>query len=159
MAEARASGATVLPVDSEHSAMFQALVGEDMKAVERVIITASGGAFRDWPAEKLATATLAEASSHPNWAMGQRITIDSRRLFNKALELIETREYFGDIARPDRGGDPPRVHRPRAGGLHRRRDDGASGAARHAPCHRLCAELAGPPPCPGGAAGPRAVGS
>ncbi len=92
---ARASGATVLPVDSEHSAVFQALVGEDMKAVERVIITASGGAFRDWPAEKLATATLAEASSHPNWNMGQRITIDSASLFNKALELIETKEYFG----------------------------------------------------------------
>ena len=92
---ARASGATVLPVDSEHSAVFQALVGEDMQAVERVIITASGGAFRDWPAEKLATATLAEASSHPNWAMGQRITIDSASLFNKALELIETKEYFG----------------------------------------------------------------
>jgi 1-deoxy-D-xylulose-5-phosphate reductoisomerase len=96
---ARASGATVLPVDSEHSAVFQALVGEDMKAVERVIITASGGAFRDWPAEKLATATLAEASSHPNWAMGQRITIDSASLFNKAMELIETKEYFG--VRPD----------------------------------------------------------
>ncbi len=92
---ARASGATVLPVDSEHSAVFQALVGEDMGAVERVIITASGGAFRDWPAERLATATLAEASSHPNWAMGQRITIDSASLFNKALELIETKEYFG----------------------------------------------------------------
>ncbi|MCU0856526.1 MAG: 1-deoxy-D-xylulose-5-phosphate reductoisomerase [Rhodobacteraceae bacterium] len=98
---ARASGATVLPVDSEHSAVFQALVGEDMAAVERVIITASGGAFRDWPAEKLATATLAEASSHPNWNMGQRITIDSASLFNKALELIETKEYFG-IAAPDR---------------------------------------------------------
>lgn len=92
---ARASGATVLPVDSEHSAVFQALVGEDTRAVERVIITASGGAFRDWPAEKLATATLAEASSHPNWNMGQRITIDSASLFNKALELIETKEYFG----------------------------------------------------------------
>ncbi len=92
---ARASGATVLPVDSEHSAVFQALVGEDMAAVERVIITASGGAFRDWPTEKLATATLAEASSHPNWNMGQRITIDSASLFNKALELIETKEYFG----------------------------------------------------------------
>ena len=85
----------LLPVDSEHSAVFQALVGEDMDAVERIIITASGGAFRDWPLEKLAGATLAEASSHPNWDMGQRITIDSASMFNKALELIETREYFG----------------------------------------------------------------
>jgi len=92
---ASAHGATVLPVDSEHSAVFQALVGEDMAAVERVIITASGGAFRDWPVEKLATATLAEASSHPNWDMGQRITIDSASMFNKAMELIETKEFFG----------------------------------------------------------------
>ena len=96
---ARESGARLLPVDSEHSAVFQALVGEDISAVERVIITASGGAFRDWPIEDLAHATLAEASSHPNWDMGQRITIDSASMFNKALELIETREYFG--VRPD----------------------------------------------------------
>ena len=95
MSEAAAYGATVLPVDSEHSAVFQALVGEDMAAVERVIITASGGAFRDWPLEKLAKATLAEASSHPNWDMGQRITIDSASMFNKAMELIETKEFFG----------------------------------------------------------------
>ncbi|MEP4248917.1 1-deoxy-D-xylulose-5-phosphate reductoisomerase [Tateyamaria sp.] len=87
--------ARLLPVDSEHSAVFQALVGEDLKAVERIVITASGGAFRDWPMDKLANATLAEASNHPNWNMGQRITIDSASMFNKALEVIETREYFG----------------------------------------------------------------
>jgi 1-deoxy-D-xylulose-5-phosphate reductoisomerase len=92
---AQAHGARLLPVDSEHSAVFQALVGEDMSAVERIIITASGGAFRDWPMEELASATLAQASSHPNWDMGQRITIDSASMFNKALELIETKEYFG----------------------------------------------------------------
>lgn len=91
--------ARVLPVDSEHSAIFQGLVGEDMDAVERIIITASGGAFRDWPMDKLASATLAEASSHPNWNMGQRITIDSASMFNKALEVIEVKEYFG--VRPD----------------------------------------------------------
>jgi 1-deoxy-D-xylulose-5-phosphate reductoisomerase len=95
LGRAKAHGATVLPVDSEHSAVFQALVGEHMASVERVIITASGGAFRDWPIEKLATATLAEASSHPNWDMGQRITIDSASMFNKAMELIETKEFFG----------------------------------------------------------------
>lgn len=94
LGRAKAHGATVLPVDSEHSAVFQALVGEHMAAVERVIITASGGAFRDWPIAKLATATLAEASSHPNWDMGQRITIDSASMFNKAMELIETKEFF-----------------------------------------------------------------
>lgn len=95
MATAARFGAEVLPVDSEHSAVFQALKGEDIASVERVIITASGGAFRDWPLEKLATATCAEASSHPNWDMGQRITIDSASMFNKALELIETKEFFG----------------------------------------------------------------
>lgn len=88
-------GGRLLPVDSEHSAVFQALTGEDIQSVERVIITASGGAFRDWPIEALKSATLAEASSHPNWDMGQRITIDSASMFNKALELIETKEYFG----------------------------------------------------------------
>ena len=95
MATARAHEATILPVDSEHSAIFQALVGEDIASVERIVITASGGAFRDWPTETLASATLAEASAHPNWDMGQRITIDSASMFNKALELIETKEYFG----------------------------------------------------------------
>ena len=95
MAEARAHGARILPVDSEHSAVFQALVGEDMDAVERVIITASGGALRDWPLERLSQATLADACAHPNWDMGQRITIDSASMFNKALELIETKEFFG----------------------------------------------------------------
>lgn len=95
MAEVRARGGRLLPVDSEHSAIFQALQGEDVAQVERVIITASGGAFRDWPLEQLTQATLAEASTHPNWAMGQRITIDSASMFNKGLELIETKEYFG----------------------------------------------------------------
>lgn len=95
MAEAARHGARILPVDSEHSAVFQALVGEEISAVERIIITASGGAFRDWPLERLARATLAEASTHPNWAMGQRITIDSASMFNKALEVIETKEFFG----------------------------------------------------------------
>ncbi len=95
METARAHGARVLPVDSEHSAVFQALIGEDSAAVERIVITASGGAFRDWPPERLAQATPEEAATHPNWDMGQRITIDSASLFNKALELIETKEFFG----------------------------------------------------------------
>ena len=99
METAKRNNTRVLPVDSEHSAVFQALIGEDLKAVERIIITASGGAFRDWPLEKLAEATLEQASSHPNWNMGRRITIDSSSMFNKALELIETKEYFG--VRPD----------------------------------------------------------
>ncbi|CUJ96082.1 1-deoxy-D-xylulose 5-phosphate reductoisomerase [Ruegeria denitrificans] len=92
---ARKYNARLLPVDSEHSAVFQALVGEDIRSVERIIITASGGAFRDWPLSELAGATVEQASSHPNWNMGQRITIDSASMFNKALEVIETREFFG----------------------------------------------------------------
>ncbi|TGD45225.1 1-deoxy-D-xylulose-5-phosphate reductoisomerase [Pseudotabrizicola sediminis] len=95
MATAAAHGARILPVDSEHSAIFQALVGEDIACVERIILTASGGALRDWPLEALAQATVKEALAHPNWAMGQRITIDSASMFNKALEVIETREFFG----------------------------------------------------------------
>ena len=92
---ARKHNARLLPVDSEHSAVFQALVGENIETVERVIITASGGAFRDWPLSDLALATVEQASSHPNWNMGQRITIDSASMFNKALEVIETKEFFG----------------------------------------------------------------
>lgn len=92
---ARAHNARLLPVDSEHSAVFQALAGEDMASVERIVITASGGAFRDWSLQELARATVEQASSHPNWNMGQRITIDSASMFNKALEVIETKEFFG----------------------------------------------------------------
>ena len=88
------SQARLLPVDSEHSAVFQALIGEDIAAVERIIITASGGPFRDWPVGRMVKATLQEALNHPNWSMGQRITIDSASMFNKALELIETKEFF-----------------------------------------------------------------
>ncbi len=95
LAEAKVHDARILPVDSEHSAVFQALAGEDIAAVERIIITASGGPFRDWPLEAIAKATLAEAVAHPNWSMGQRISIDSASMFNKALELIETHEFFG----------------------------------------------------------------
>ncbi len=95
MRAARAAGARILPVDSEHSAIFQALTGEDITAARRVIITASGGAFRDWPLDQMRAATVAQASLHPNWAMGQRITIDSASMFNKALEVIEAKEFFG----------------------------------------------------------------
>lgn len=91
---AKRHGAQIVPVDSEHSAIFQALMGEDRAALRRVIITASGGAFRDWPLEKLAQATAEQAATHPNWDMGQRITIDSASMFNKALEMIEAREFF-----------------------------------------------------------------
>ena len=84
----------LIPVDSEHSAIFQALHGESVNSIERVILTASGGAFRDWTIEEIAKATPEQASTHPNWNMGQRITIDSASMFNKALEVIEAKELF-----------------------------------------------------------------
>ena len=92
---AERSGARILPVDSEHSAIFQSLAADTLESVEAVTITASGGAFRDWPLDRLTEATVEQASTHPNWAMGQRITIDSASMFNKAMEVIETREFFG----------------------------------------------------------------
>ena len=95
LAEAKRHGAAILPVDSEHSAIFQALAGEDMAAVETVIVTASGGGLRDWPLERLPHATPDEAGSHPNWSMGRRITIDSASMFNKGMELIEAQVFFG----------------------------------------------------------------
>lgn len=95
MAAARASGSRLLPVDSEHNAVFQCLEGHRVADVRRLILTASGGAFRDWPMEKLAHVTPADALKHPNWAMGPKITVDSATLANKGLELIEAQWLFG----------------------------------------------------------------
>lgn len=95
MAAARASGAKLVPVDSEHNAVFQCMEGHPAAGVRRVILTASGGAFRDWPAERLAQATPADALRHPNWSMGQKVTVDSGTLANKGLELIEAQWLFG----------------------------------------------------------------
>jgi 1-deoxy-D-xylulose-5-phosphate reductoisomerase len=90
-----AHGTRLIPVDSEHSAIFQALRGEEPREIERLILTASGGPFRDWPRGRMASATPAEARAHPNWDMGERISIDSASLFNKALEIIEAHALFG----------------------------------------------------------------
>ncbi|HZP59459.1 MAG TPA: 1-deoxy-D-xylulose-5-phosphate reductoisomerase [Opitutaceae bacterium] len=95
MAAARASGAHLLPVDSEHNAVFQCLAGHDPADVARVTLTASGGAFRDLPAPELARVTPADALKHPNWSMGPKITVDSATLANKGLELIEAQWLFG----------------------------------------------------------------
>ena len=92
--EVRRRGVRLLPVDTEHSAIFQALAGERPEHVARLVLTASGGPFRCWPAEKIARATVAEAIAHPNWSMGPKITIDSATLANKALEVIEARWLF-----------------------------------------------------------------
>jgi 1-deoxy-D-xylulose-5-phosphate reductoisomerase len=98
--EVQARGVRLLPVDSEHSAIFQALAGQRREDVFRLILTASGGPFRTWSAERIAHATLADALKHPNWSMGPKITIDSATLMNKALEVIEARWLF-DLA-PER---------------------------------------------------------
>lgn len=95
MAAARANKARLLPVDSEHNAVFQCLEGHPQAGVRRIVLTASGGAFRDWPAERLAHATPADALKHPNWSMGPKITVDSATLANKGLELIEAQWLFG----------------------------------------------------------------
>jgi 1-deoxy-D-xylulose-5-phosphate reductoisomerase len=88
-------GATLLPVDSEHNAIFQCLAAERGAAIERIILTASGGPFRTRSRAEMARVTPAEAVAHPNWSMGQRISIDSASMFNKALEMIEARHLFG----------------------------------------------------------------
>lgn len=89
------SPSRVFPVDSEHSAIYQCLQGEDPAAVKRLLITASGGPFRLWEPERIAKAKAADALRHPNWSMGAKITIDSATMLNKAFEIIEARWLFG----------------------------------------------------------------
>ena len=88
-------GVKLLPADSEHSAIFQCLQGVPSGGLRRIILTASGGAFRDWPVEKLSQVTVADAIKHPNWSMGRKITVDSATLMNKGLEVIEAHYLFG----------------------------------------------------------------
>ena len=92
--EVRARGLRLLPVDSEHSALFQALAGQRAEDVARLVLTASGGPFRTWPAERIAAASVEDALRHPNWSMGPKITVDSATLMNKGLEVIEARWLF-----------------------------------------------------------------
>lgn len=95
MNEARKYGVPILPVDSEHSALFQALNGENPKRVSRLILTASGGSFRDLTRYELTNVTLEQALAHPNWSMGNKLTIDSATMMNKGLEVIEAHHLFG----------------------------------------------------------------
>ena len=96
---ARASGSLIMPVDSEHNAIFQALpqtpTGVNLSGVEKILLTASGGPFRNWTKEALSVVTVQQALKHPNWSMGPKITIDSSTLMNKGLELIEACHLFG----------------------------------------------------------------
>ncbi|MGH7187266.1 MAG: 1-deoxy-D-xylulose-5-phosphate reductoisomerase, partial [Pseudomonadota bacterium] len=95
MAEARRAGARLLPVDSEHSAVFQVLEGERPQAVDRIILTASGGPFRSATVEQMRRVTPSDALAHPNWEMGAKISVDSATMMNKGLELIEAHHLFG----------------------------------------------------------------
>ena len=94
MEKARKYGVKLLPVDSEHSAIYQCLQGEDAKAIRKIIITASGGSFRDYTREMLKEVTREQALNHPNWSMGAKITIDSATMMNKGLEVIEAHWLF-----------------------------------------------------------------
>lgn len=91
----KAHNATLLPVDSEHSAIFQVFEEEHPKAIEKIILTASGGPFRKWTAENMALVTPEQAVAHPNWSMGAKISVDSASMMNKGLELIEAHHLFG----------------------------------------------------------------
>jgi 1-deoxy-D-xylulose-5-phosphate reductoisomerase len=95
MPTAQKHGATIVPVDSEHSAVFQSLRAGKSSEIRKIILTASGGPFRTWPKAKIENATVAEALAHPNWKMGPKITIDSATMMNKALEIIEAHWLFG----------------------------------------------------------------
>ncbi len=94
MKAVRQAGTELVPVDSEHSAVFQSIAGADPASIERIVLTASGGPFRTWSLEELAHATPQQALCHPNWTMGRKITIDSATLMNKGLELIEAYHLF-----------------------------------------------------------------
>src|SRR5690606_497066 len=85
---------TLLPVDSEHNAIFQCLDPANRDRVRRIVLTASGGPFRDWPREAMATITPEQAVAHPNWSMGAKISVDSATMMNKGLELIEAHHLF-----------------------------------------------------------------
>jgi 1-deoxy-D-xylulose-5-phosphate reductoisomerase len=94
MRRAAAAGATVLPVDSEHNAIFQSIGAGLREDVRRIVLTASGGPFRDWPLAAIRNATVEQALKHPNWSMGAKITIDSATMMNKGLEIIEAHYLF-----------------------------------------------------------------
>ena len=95
MAEAAKHGTQIIPVDSEHNAIFQVFEVQNKAAIKKIILTASGGPFREWSTEQMTRATPAQALAHPNWTMGRKISIDSATMMNKALEVIEAHYLFG----------------------------------------------------------------
>ena len=135
-ARARRSGSRILPIDSEHSALWQCLRGEDPASVTRLILTASGGAFRDRDPATLADATPEEALRHPTWNMGPKVTIDCATMMNKGVEVIEAHFLFEiDYPRID-VLIHPELGRPLPGGVPRWRHQGADRGSGHARAHR-----------------------
>jgi 1-deoxy-D-xylulose-5-phosphate reductoisomerase len=119
MEAAKRKGVDILPVDSEHNAIFQCLEGHRDCEVRRILLTASGGPFRQLPADQLPHVTLAQALKHPTWTMGRKITIDSATLFNKGLEMIALRCAHEQ----HRGGGASAEHRAQHGGVHGQQRD------------------------------------
>ncbi len=134
----------IVPVDSEHSAMAQCLRGGTADEVAKIVLTASGGPFRGWTAERLEDVTPEQAGAHPTWSMGPMNTLNSASLVNKGLELIETHLLFGVAVRPHRGRRSPAVDRALDGHLHRRLDHRPGQPAGHEAADRAGAGLAGP---------------
>ena len=145
MREVRRHGATLLPVDSEHNAIWQALAGADGSGVRRLILTASGGPFRGWSMDEMERATPEQAVRHPKWSMGAKISVDSATMMNKGLEIVEAHHLFSVPESGDRGAGSPAVDRAQPGSVQRRVDAGAAGRARHADSHRLHVGLARAP--------------
>ena len=143
MRRAAAKGATILPVDSEHNALFQAMSAGRRDEVRRVILTASGGPFRTASVETIRAATPQQALKHPNWSMGAKVTIDSATLMNKGLELIEAHHLFSMPSRADRYSGASAIDRAWDGRVPGRFDHRAARAARHARADRPLPGLAG----------------
>lgn len=142
---ARFSGTPILPVDSEHSAVFQCLAGEVGNPIEKVILTASGGPFRTCTIEQLATVTKAQALKHPNWDMGAKITIDSASMMNKGFEVIEAKMAVRRASRPNRSGGTPAVRYSFDGTIRRRGGESTVGNAGYATAHSIRILLPGTP--------------
>ena len=143
MAAVARRGVALLPVDSEHNAIHQCLRAGSYREVRRLVLTASGGPFRKTPVSRMAKVTPKQALAHPNWKMGQRITIDSATLMNKGFEVIEAKWLFGMDLDKIQGGDPPAIHDSLDGRIRGRLDPGAAGTHRHAHADSICANLSG----------------
>ena len=133
MGRARQRGVTILPVDSEHNAIFQCVHGREAHEVRRVVLTASGGPFRELSRSRLPDVTADGALGHPTWRMGPKITIDSATLMNKGLEVIEAHWLFDVTGRANRRRHPSAIDRALDGRARRRFDHRAARRHRHAP--------------------------